>query len=360
MSSSAISDDQAFEDVVAWVRRLGGEVNVKLGRNVHGVRGIMATKDLAEGDPILRVPPSAVLNVGPPSGFMDPVLTLIREMRTSGSRFKAYTDTLPRQGEVFNGCNFPKEYIPMLQNEHLEGTVLSWQQALLDLLNNTNISGHNLLVTDIVDDPSELSIEYLKYVCALTSTRYISGDPRPVLLMVPVFDMANYRRACPHYTQIFSEEAAGFNLMAGELVNKGDEICYDYSDLRDDRGVIHYGFLPAQQNPPLLAAVDHPNFNESHYDDQNQYSNAPFDGGPLEIQQEVSRLKGKLEELEQLEQQRPNPDPLPGFEYLHSTLLELQRRRRHSIKTEIQRLEQRLQLVRVEGRAAASLNSDEL
>lgn len=55
------------------------------------------------------------------------------------------------------------------------------------------------------------------------------------------------------------------------------QICFGYGSLRDDYAVIHYGFVPPEEDPPRLLAVDHPEFDEEKHN-FNDLTDEPFEG----------------------------------------------------------------------------------
>ncbi len=56
-----------------------------------------------------------------------------------------------------------------------------------------------------------------------SSTRYVSTNRRRRLLMVPLFDMANHARECPHHISGY-DQGDWFHLIAGEDVEAGEEV----------------------------------------------------------------------------------------------------------------------------------------
>ena len=92
------------------------QVKGELQYNGAGVRGLFATEDIAEGEPIMKIPPEAIINMG--AGFSAPILNLLRELFCDGtSRYQPFIDSLPGRDAVLNECNMPLEYAGMLQME---------------------------------------------------------------------------------------------------------------------------------------------------------------------------------------------------------------------------------------------------
>ena len=56
------------------------------------------------------------------------------------------------------------------------------------------------------------------------STRYSSGEPRSVNLIIPIYDMCNHDQRCTNYNRMGVGVNPEFMLMAGSDIAKGDEV----------------------------------------------------------------------------------------------------------------------------------------
>lgn len=72
--------------------------------------------------------------------------------------------------------------------------------------------------------PNARPLAHLSAYLSQSSTRYVSTHRRRRLLMVPLFDMANHARECPHHISGY-EQGDWFHLIAGEDLEAGDEVC---------------------------------------------------------------------------------------------------------------------------------------
>ncbi|KXZ55873.1 hypothetical protein GPECTOR_2g1424 [Gonium pectorale] len=166
-----------------------------------------------------------------------------------------------------------------------------------------------------------VTLDDLKYACAIVNTRAVMRPGRNRMLLVPVFDMANHRPNCRHYLSEYRDDLVYF--LAGEDVAEGQEICYGYGDMRDDYAVAHYGFLPALEGPPRLAMVDRRDLDpKSRYSDDYASNDEEFTGTTEEIEAELKRLVGIYKEL------RSTPDPLPPKPPGEDYVLQAERRRK--------------------------------
>ncbi|GLI58853.1 hypothetical protein VaNZ11_000619 [Volvox africanus] len=333
VSSQPIDEiDKLFK----WVLDLGGEINAEVRHNKDGFRGLFATKAFTENDVIAAIPAATILNTGSfNDSFAVPTLTVLRELKDQNSRFKPYIDMWPKPDRIVNSCNMDLKYAPMWKSTYWEKNVRDWESHLHALLNGDLDADLEYTIREVVgNDP--VTLDDLKYACAISSTRYVSSLRRRRLLMAPIFDLANHERNC---TSTLSTYEGGNYLyfLAGQDINAGDEICYSYGSLRDDYAVAHYGFLPALEDPPRLSLVDLPGYDpNTPYSHDDAPSEEPFDGTPEELQAEMARLKGIYDEI------KSTPDSLPpkakGEDYVYDMMKSLEERRLNSLSYEIQRI----------------------
>ncbi|KAL6755639.1 hypothetical protein V8C86DRAFT_2672399 [Haematococcus lacustris] len=163
-----------------------------------------------------------------------------------------------------------------------------------------------------------LTLDDLKYACALSSTRYVSTNARQRLMMFPLFDLMNHQHQCLHFLSNY-DEADEEQVIAGKDVEAGEELCYGYGTMRDDYAVMHYGFLPDLEDPPRLLEV----------------------GTEAELQAELSRQQTTLKTLQ--EEEDTDSRVVKGQDPVYDVLKELQWRRRNALRYEIKRLQEALQ-----------------
>ncbi|KAG2430223.1 hypothetical protein HXX76_010322 [Chlamydomonas incerta] len=336
-------EDVAADELVAWVLESGGKANVEVRRNAAGVRGLYASRDIAAGQDIYSIPLSCILNAGDMQDFSLPTLALLREMHTPCSRFSAYVRAMPPPAHQFNGCNLPLSYVSLLQSSYWEEQVMTWRSLLTRLLGGElNDSAAVLLPEAVGRAADNMTLAELQYACSLASSRYITGEPRQRMLLVPLFDMANHRPGCPHAVRSFERPDPSFRLVAGERIRSGQEVCYSYGDMADDVALVHYGILAGGRHtdPPRLLMVDHHLFDPAA--GSNLVPPLPFEPTTdKERRRELKRLKARLAELRELDRQaaaQPAPQPEPGYEHALELLLRLQVIRREALEAEITRL----------------------
>eukprot|EP00798_Chlamydomonas_sp_ICE-L_P005771 gene5771-6068_t len=323
-----------------WASSHGAEFHLEVGVNDIGIRGTFLTKDIPAGEAIVSMPPNLILSLGHGVDFTTTLLNYLREMKAPNSRFKPYIDSHPTIDNVICQCNFPPSYIPMLQHAQTEEETHAYLETLERIFSGIDDATSDLTINDVSSEP--VTMEELVYACALTTTHPVTGDPRPISIMVPVFDLANYKRNCSTYLHYYDNPVgnAKFRMMAGDDMKKGEEMCYDYGDLTDDLALLHYGFLPPLEEPPLLLGVDSFAYNET----AEQHEIIIFKA----LKTEIARLRAILDPLLVIDKKHEegtlvHPPVIEGMEYLHAKLLELQQRRRYALKREIDRLENQLE-----------------
>ncbi|KAG2498286.1 hypothetical protein HYH03_003547 [Edaphochlamys debaryana] len=252
------------------------------------------------------------------------------------SRFKPYVDSWPKPSEVVAQPNMDLKYVSMWKSEHWEKAHRDWHAFLTSLWDGSMNPGLEWTVKEMVGD-MPISLADIKYAVAIAGTRYVASAGRTRLLMAPIYDMANHARTCKNYLSQY-DKSDFLHLYAGEDLEAGDEICYAYGALRDDYAAAIYGFLPALEDPPRLAYVDHWQYK---YDQRYsvKFTEEPFDGTPEQVQVEIARLQAIQDKL------RATPDSVPKpkhKDYVYDMLKELERRRLNALEYEIKRLRNKL------------------
>ncbi|KAG2445816.1 hypothetical protein HXX76_000420 [Chlamydomonas incerta] len=270
--------------------------------------------------------------------FAVPTLMVLREVKDPNTRFAKYKEMWPAPDGLVNSCNMHEKYIKMWKSEYWERNQRDWQYHLESLHKGALNPDIEYTIEEVVGN-TPVSIEDLKYACAISSTRYVSTVRRRRLLMAPVFDLANHDRDCMHLLSPY-DKSDYLIFLAGAPLKKGDEICYSYGALRDDYAVAHYGFLPRLEHPPRLSLVDHPDQDPAAYSHDVPPSEEPFSGTPEEMRAEMDRLTAIYRGV------KSAPDPLPpqpkGSDYVYDLMKELEGRRLAALEWHIRDLASKL------------------
>lgn len=322
--------------IVKYVQRLGGKAYCAPSINAQGMRGLYATKDIKEGEVILRIPHSSLVFFES-NLLMMQVHDLLRIMKSPNSPFQPYVANLPTPNEVRCVFNLPKEYVGMLENKQLETYVLSTQRLLKGFYESKDPAVYGV---SLREDPitAGATWEEVQYAAALVLTRrHVYDEASGLHALVPLFDLANHRRGCLHRLD-FHAHPGHVDFIAGANIALGEEVCYQYGDMRDDFALTRYGFLPEPEDPPRLSEVDH-----------HQYQSYPyfailteerFNGTSRhQSMKEIHRLSKILDHLLAADNQTyEGPDSWLDRSWF-TLLKEFQSRRRQALTWEIQRLE---------------------
>uniref|UniRef100_A0A7S0RL19 SET domain-containing protein n=1 Tax=Chlamydomonas leiostraca TaxID=1034604 RepID=A0A7S0RL19_9CHLO len=330
-----------YAELEQWVIDNGGWINTRIGLNSQGYRGLFTKVKAESGTALAKIPASTMINCGSLDGSVTTgALIVLREMFDKHSRFAPYMKVWPKRGEVYNTCNFPTKYLPLLESEYWERMVNITQDYLAATLKGEVNGELEVTVKEMVGNV-KVTDEDLQYACAIASTRYVTIEMRKRLMMVPIFDMKNHKRICRHTTSALDDKDY-MEIIAGEDVEAGDELCYSYNDqMRDDYGVLNYGFLPDLEDPPRLLQIDHHQFDPNK--DTQALEEGGFHGSHAEIRDEIARLKDIQKTLEAYDKNwDASKWPKPGKDWYFDALVGLKQRRRTAIKYEVARLEKLL------------------
>lgn len=324
------SGDDAYTVLHDWVLSKGGTVRGRTATVDH-VRGLYADRDVAKDEVLLSIPETTVINAGSASGdIITPILTYLREALTPGSRFKPYLDTLPQEGDTLNACTMPLDHVAVLQSPFWHDHVSGWQAHLEAAWRGEQSEHQEFTFREVLGDVN-VSLQEVQHACVLVTTRYLS-NARGRLILAPIYDLCNHRTNCPNY--LTTGDKGELIMRAGRDLKEGDEICNTYGDLhRDDYLSFNYGFLPSEQDPPRLLAVDHRLFREEELnwilpeDDE-------WEGTEEEYDAELDRLQAILQTLEEV----PPPPLTPSAPSSLELMLKLRERRVRALHHEVARL----------------------
>lgn len=340
LSAPTIVRADPYADLEAFVVSNGGSLNTTIGFNAKGVRGLFAKQDAKKNDLLATIPSSCMLNAGSlDSSIATGTIIALRELYDPHSRFKPWINVLPRRGEVVNLCNVDKKYLHLLDSEYWQRQINNTQNYLEAVINGSANHELEMTIKEAVGS-ARVTLEDLQWACAVASTRYVTVELRRRLVILPIFDMENHIRTCPHTTTAL-DGGDSISIIAGKDVVKGEELCYAYSDtMRDDYCVVNYGFLPEIEEPARLFTIDHPQFNPD-VDSQSEFTEELFDGTTSELSEEIKRLESISDRLASLDAVRP-PGPKPGVDKVYDLYASLAQRRRQVLKLETQRLKAKL------------------
>ncbi|KAG2498288.1 hypothetical protein HYH03_003549 [Edaphochlamys debaryana] len=265
------------------------------------------------------------------------IMQALREYKLGNkSRYWPFIKSWPKPGEVVAGCCMDDKYDAMWKAPYWEAHHQGWRERLVSLWHDST-QHLGATVKEALGKDVEVTLEDVKYAAAITLTRFLSlPGSRGAMIMAPIFDLANHDRHCANTLEDFTADF--LYLIAGRDYEPGEEICYSYGDLRDDVAVSGYGFLPALEDPPRLAYVDHWQF-EGLRDWHGIDTEDDFDGTPEELQAEMRRLEGIRADILSMPDLVPKPE---GDDYVWNMMKELEARRIAAIDYEVTRLKELL------------------
>lgn len=279
-------EQRQWLDFMAWVTTSGGVVDaVRLANCGGGLRGLKATRDLARGDEIIRIPRSIMLDVAraeacavsgvwsdasePLPGYVKIALAVLYEQRRGAeSDLVPYLEMLPSVDE------FAKDGGPAAMWTDGE-LALTECGKLVDAAKRRREQsygdGHPVVETAALAARwSELGLpgaaptadELSWAVTAVTSRAYGVGTPSaggaPDSGLIPVVDMANHDGRYPQHTaKGLEEDGESFVVLATEPIKRNQQVCLTYGNLANFMLLPQFGFVLTElASPPDIGIVN--------------------------------------------------------------------------------------------------------
>ena len=239
------------------------------------IRGVMATRAIKKGEPIIDVPYELALNLGRESS--DPTLpatTLLQEYCAWISQSDQKDQTKRDNGPYFHmlppyltyDCLGSTDFFsdealdalqfPPIKEETLRRRQLTAARYERDVEPMTQISS-NLYrwgrpLTDSGErEPVQYASElHLRWAAWLITSRVLTvqgeeGTGEAFRLMIPLIDMCNHDRSSPHILTGRAVPGGRLKILAGENVEAGSQVNIQYGGgvAGNDRFIQDYGFL---------------------------------------------------------------------------------------------------------------------
>lgn len=275
-----------------WLAKSGATVDaVTLADCGGGLRGVKATRAIAAGEEVMRIPRSVILDVpraeasavsglwrGEPAaelpGYAKLALAVCLERRLgAASPLAPYIDLLPTR-EEFEAEGGPAAAWSDEELAHLEcGKLISDARSMRERRDG---GGHPALQPAVLAErwerlglagPPPEAEEIAWAVTAVTSRAYTlqapgaepPDDAPPVSGLIPMVDMANHNGELQPHTAKGLDDATGasFVVIATRRIAKGEQVYLTYGPLPNHRLLTQWGFvLPAMGAPPDVGLVD--------------------------------------------------------------------------------------------------------
>ena len=235
-------EEPQYEALYAWL----GEASADLGKvavaDFDGLRGVMATEDIAKGETIVSIPGPCAVDLG--TDHFDPVgpaQRLLDAMERDASTRAAYWATLPPADspDLCTPDFFSESELELLQWPPLVASVNQKSAALRKALG---------------DDADADALRRLRWATWLVLSRVLTvrgPDNAGHKLMIPFVDMFNHKAGVKHY--LSGRTDGQLKVVAGEAVAAGEQVFIVYGTETTSAAELlaHYGFVA-----PGTAAAD--------------------------------------------------------------------------------------------------------
>jgi len=230
-AGAAADEAAAWARFAAWLTARGGDVSAVTFGRPNGMRGLVATRNIKEGESIIEVPLGAAVEVADDASQRDPslaALTLLRLYREESSENAPYFDLIPGMGSAEMATMpdfFSEEELAILQHPCAEKAQRR-QQLCRD-----RATEHGLKVEDVT---------WALCTVAQRSFTVLSPIDGVLRLLLPGIDMLNHDADSLHNFKVrwnlHGVFEGTFKVVAGSSVKKGEEvrICYGGSPHRPD------------------------------------------------------------------------------------------------------------------------------
>ncbi|EIE23840.1 SET domain-containing protein [Coccomyxa subellipsoidea C-169] len=266
-------------EVLDWVDSKGGYAHLSVGTvNDAGLRGTLATRDIAEGETLAYIPRELIVEFGAPAHDKPPenaARLLARQRRDPAwhAAFLPYWRSLPAPASRAIFCKemFTQRHRDLLQDAEMAAVVVeetgvarqvyngssSWWQRWLGQAPPVSLQG-------LLPEGAAHKISWQEFAhttCHVGAygfgCRGAWGGRR--VCLVPLLDLMNH--AAPDLANVIVHQDEGngsYGCTATRAIRAGEEVTQTYSAaaLRSDYSLLHYGFVLDSERP-LLAGLDH-------------------------------------------------------------------------------------------------------
>ena len=237
------------------------------------LRGIVALKDIKQGDNLIRIPYELAVNLGPEGTDTSlPAVTLLRDYcevmgpsnqeKSKDPKYAYYSMLPPFRGDDCLGSTdfFSQEALDALQAPLVvEETLL--RQKLSQARFDRDIADESSSFPSWIDG-SPVTEEHLRWAVWLITSRVLTvqGDAdegKSYRLLIPFLDMCNHDRASSHVLTGRAVPGGELKVVAGSPVKEGSaiNICYGGGQAGNDRFIQDYGFLDTSENNRAFTMV---------------------------------------------------------------------------------------------------------
>jgi len=243
-----ILTDPAYDALSEWLTAQGANLQRVAIADFGGLRGVMATQELAAGDEIISIPGKCAVDLG--SQGEDPIpaaLQLLQALHSDAERGRrtAYWELLPPpySPDLCTPDFFSEKELQMLQWPPLVREVRHRSAQLRKILGDRAPTGDT--------DVEELAVaggrlRELRWATWLVLSRVLTvrgPDAKGHKLLIPFIDMFNHRSSSRHY--LTGRTDGALRVVAGARVAAGEQIFIVYGTEATSNAELlgHYGFV---------------------------------------------------------------------------------------------------------------------
>jgi len=250
-----IIKSQEYDALLEWLHAGGVDTSRVALADFGGLRGLMATRDIAKGEPVFQLPAEMAVDLGDAKASKEPfpyALEFLRAFHAPDNPRRAYFDLLPQADEAWTTTDhWTDAQLEMLEWEPVIAETKRRQQAMRDLVKEILASPEKRAEHPFLKD-EEQGYAQLRWAVALVLSRCLTvfgpdagAQTTQRKLLIPFLDMFNHEAGCE---QVLSGRAAAggrLSVVAGAPVKKGQQVNIEYfgGAAANDRFLQDHGFL---------------------------------------------------------------------------------------------------------------------
>uniref|UniRef100_A0A7S4RQZ3 SET domain-containing protein n=1 Tax=Alexandrium monilatum TaxID=311494 RepID=A0A7S4RQZ3_9DINO len=231
LPTEAKEDEALWEKFSSWLSARGGNCSaVAMGRP-NGLRGVIALRDIEEGESIIEVPLEAVVRLCDPSEEKDPSVSALEMLRLyrAGGELQPYLDLVPSPGsQDFAGV---PDFMSDEELEMLQCPPAAEKTRRRKELCATRAAEHGVPPEDL---------QWALCTVTMRSFTVLSPMENVLRVLLPGIDLLNHDADTSHKFKVLwtlNPEYDGlFKVVAGGSIKKGEEIriCYGGNPYRTE------------------------------------------------------------------------------------------------------------------------------
>ncbi|GKY93395.1 hypothetical protein MPSEU_000307100 [Mayamaea pseudoterrestris] len=215
------------------------------------LRGIIAMKDLKQGQDIIDIPYELAINLGPQGD--DPTIPAVQLLRDycechhNENERLAYYKMLPAfngtdslgSTDVYSNAALEALQFPLIVEETLQRRRLTQLRFEKDISSDASFPKW-------IDGETCVSLQHFTWAVWIVTSRVLTvqdDDSSSVRLLIPYLDMCNHDRSSVHVLTGRACSGGRLRVVAGSMIKAGTPVNICYGAETNDRFIQDYGFL---------------------------------------------------------------------------------------------------------------------